>query len=207
MRKLRHQSSATGKPKPSRSRAARIAVRLLAIVSRLPLSKSFTVDRPTLAAFALVFALPLLKSEGGPHTGNGQKAKARRGRRSWRQSERARRKLILNKAAAVCVFCENERRRQGPTPDAACESGQALEKAENDNGWLLEKVGIDLGLAPHPFGVGATSAWGWRRAGLGLAPRRFVIEESGAKGPLARGGSAQPLEKSRSGQGNPKVFL
>jgi aspartokinase-like uncharacterized kinase len=26
---------------------------------------------------------------------------------------------------------------------------------------------MDLGLAPRPLGVGATSAWGWRRAGLG----------------------------------------
>jgi hypothetical protein len=26
---------------------------------------------------------------------------------------------------------------------------------------------MDLGLAPHPLGFGATRAWGWRRAGLG----------------------------------------
>jgi hypothetical protein len=51
-------------------------------------------------------------------------------------------------------------------PDASCESAQALEKAQNGNGQLLEKVGMDLGLAPLPLGFGATPAWGSRRAGL-----------------------------------------
>jgi hypothetical protein len=65
-------------------------------------------------------------------------------------------------------------------PNASCKSGQALEKAQNGNGQLLEKVGMDLGLAPRPLGVGATSAWGWRRVGLGStesaksAPRRYT---------------------------------
>ena len=51
---------------------------------------------------------------------------------------------------------------------ASCKSGQAIEKAQNGNGQLLEKVGMDLGLAPlplgfapHPLGLDATSAWGW----------------------------------------------
>jgi hypothetical protein len=42
---------------------------------------------------------------------------------------------------------------------ASCESGQALEKAQNGNGRLLEKLGMDLGLAPRPFGFGAMSVW------------------------------------------------
>jgi hypothetical protein len=62
------------------------------------------------------------------------------------------------------------RRRQGA--NASCESGQVLEKAQNGNGRLLEKVGMDLGLAPRPLGVGATSVWVWRRAPLGSAPPR-----------------------------------
>jgi hypothetical protein len=51
-------------------------------------------------------------------------------------------------------------------PNAFFESGQALEKAQNGDGWLFEKVGMDLGLAPCRLGVGATSAWGWRHLGL-----------------------------------------
>src|ERR1700735_297051 len=56
-----------------------------------------------------------------------------------------------------------------PRANAGCllRSGQALEKAQYGNGQLLEKVGMDLGLAPLPLGFGATPAWGWRRAGLG----------------------------------------
>jgi hypothetical protein len=34
--------------------------------------------------------------------------------------------------------------------------GQALEKAQNGNGQLLEEVGMDLNLAPHPFGIDGT---------------------------------------------------
>ena len=59
-----------------------------------------------------------------------------------------------------------------------CESGQAFEKAQNGNGQLLEKVGMDLGLAPRPLGFGATSVWelgrraGWgSERGWGEAPR------------------------------------
>jgi hypothetical protein len=47
-------------------------------------------------------------------------------------------------------------------PDASCDGGQALEKAQNGNGQLLEEVGMDLNLAPLPLGFGATSVWGWR---------------------------------------------
>ena len=43
---------------------------------------------------------------------------------------------------------------------------KALEKAQNGNGRLLEKVGMDLGLALLPLGFGAMSVWGWRCAGL-----------------------------------------
>jgi len=53
--------------------------------------------------------------------------------------------------------------------NASCDSGQALEKAQNGNGRLFSKVGMDLGLAPRRLGVGATSAWGSRRVGLGFA--------------------------------------
>jgi hypothetical protein len=47
--------------------------------------------------------------------------------------------------------------------NASCESRQALEKAQNGNGEVLSKVGMDLGLAPRRLGIGATSVWGWRR--------------------------------------------
>jgi hypothetical protein len=55
--------------------------------------------------------------------------------------------------------------------NASCESGQALEKAQNGNARLLEKVGKGLGRAPRRLGFGAT------RAGMGatsawIAPRR-----------------------------------
>src|SRR5271168_2839256 len=65
---------------------------------------------------------------------------------------------------------------KGRMPNASCESGQALEKAQNGNGRLLEKVGIDLGLAPRRLGVGATSAWGWRRAVLGSTGPCTAVE-------------------------------
>jgi hypothetical protein len=65
---------------------------------------------------------------------------------------------------------------KGRMPGASCDSGQALEKAQNGKGQLLEKVGMDLGLAPRRLGFGATPVWGWRRPGLGLAPRRLGID-------------------------------
>jgi hypothetical protein len=68
--------------------------------------------------------------------------------------------------AVVCVFSEMDRGGKGRMPNASCESGQAFEKAQNGNGQLLEKVGMDLGLAPRRLGFGAMSVWGWRRAGL-----------------------------------------
>ena len=52
---------------------------------------------------------------------------------------------------------------------ASCKSGQAIEKAQNGNGQLLEKVGMDLGLAPLPLGFRAACAWARRHVGLGLA--------------------------------------
>jgi hypothetical protein len=52
-------------------------------------------------------------------------------------------------------------------PDASCETGQALEKAQNGSGQLLEKrlawIWVrrheGLGSAPRRLGVGAMSAW------------------------------------------------
>jgi len=89
--------------------------------------------------------------------------------------------LVLNKTAAVCVFCDMGRGGKGRMPDASCKSGQALEKAQNGNEQLLEKVGMDLGLAPRAFGDER------RRLG-GLAWR---IEEpkacSAARGPAVDG--------------------
>ena len=41
-------------------------------------------------------------------------------------------------------------------PDIWCWGAQAFEKAQNGNGRLLLRVGMDLGLAPLPLGVGAT---------------------------------------------------
>jgi hypothetical protein len=67
---------------------------------------------------------------------------------------------VLNKTAAVCVFSDRGRGGKGRRPGASCDSGQALEEARNGNGQLLEKVGMDLGLAPRPLGFGATPAWG-----------------------------------------------
>src|SRR5579863_2801847 len=51
----------------------------------------------------------------------------------------------------------------------SCGDRQAFEKAQNGNGQLLEIVGMDSGLAPHPLGFGATSAWVWRHTGLARA--------------------------------------
>ena len=57
--------------------------------------------------------------------------------------------------------------------NASCESGQALEKAQNGNGpgdW--KKVGMDFGLAPLPLGFGSTvPVWGRAHIRLGVAPR------------------------------------
>jgi hypothetical protein len=52
-----------------------------------------------------------------------------------------------------------------------CGRGRANEKGQNGNGRLLEKVGMDLGLAPLPLGFGATSIWGRRSVGLGGAAK------------------------------------
>jgi hypothetical protein len=65
------------------------------------------------------------------------------------------------------VFFGNGGGGEGPMPNASCESGQALEEAQNGDGWLFEKVGMDFGLAPCRLGVGAMSAWGRRHVGLG----------------------------------------
>jgi hypothetical protein len=77
------------------------------------------------------------------------------GRRALRQSERARRKIGLEKTAAVCVFCEMGGDGKGRTPDASCESGQAIEKAQNVMGGYWKKLAW---------------IWLWRRSRVGLAP-------------------------------------
>jgi hypothetical protein len=64
---------------------------------------------------------------------------------------------------------------------------RSAEEAQNGNGRLLEKVGMDLGLAPLPLGFGATQVWGWRRARFGIdgtmlhSQRDKSQEESGSK--------------------------
>ena len=75
------------------------------------------------------------------------------------------------KAAVLCVFSEMGSGRKGRMPNASCEGGQALEKAQNGNGQLLEKVGMDLGLAPRRLGFGATSFGAWR-LGSGVDSQR-----------------------------------
>jgi hypothetical protein len=82
------------------------------------------------------------------------------------------------------VFYRGARQGAG----ASCESRQALEKAQNGNGQLLEKVGMDLGLAPRLLGVGATSVWGWRRGVLGLVSRRLGVD---GRAPHSQGDKGQ----------------
>jgi hypothetical protein len=53
-----------------------------------------------------------------------------------------------------CLMCFLGGRQRAAMANASCDSGQALEKAQNGNGRLLEKVGMDLGLAP--VGLGST---------------------------------------------------
>jgi hypothetical protein len=52
-------------------------------------------------------------------------------------------------------------------------AAKRLKRLKTAKGQLLEKVGMDLGLAPRPLGVGATSAWGWRHVGLGSIRQRW----------------------------------
>src|ERR1700677_4542208 len=86
---------------------------------------------------------------------------------------------------------------KGPTPNVSCGNGQALEKAQNGNGWLLEKVGMDLGLAPRWLGVGATSAWVWRREGL-AEPAHADIAKVARRPPWpSRPTSAAPSRRLR----------
>ena len=74
------------------------------------------------------------------------------------------------------------------------DSGQALEKAQNGNGQLLEKVGMDLGLAPRPLGVGATRL-GLARAGLGSTGTMLTVNATRAieiaSGPATGSGAAR----------------
>ena len=50
----------------------------------------------------------------------------------------------------------------------------------NGNGRLLEKVGMDLGLAPRPLGFGATSLWDRRRVRLGIDGTMPTVNAIGA---------------------------
>jgi hypothetical protein len=83
---------------------------------------------------------------------------------------------------------ERTRARCASFSRARATGGQALENAQNGNGQLLEIVGMDLGLAPRPLGFGATSAWVWRRAGLG---------SMGPYGPANAAGRARRLTGRR----------
>jgi hypothetical protein len=47
--------------------------------------------------------------------------------------------------------------RSAMMPDCPLSSEQGLENAQNDKGWLLARVGIDLGSASRSLGVGAAS--------------------------------------------------
>jgi hypothetical protein len=85
-------------------------------------------------------------------------------------------------------FSEMGNARQGA--NASCESCQVLEKAQNGNGQLLEKVGMDLGLAPLPLGFGATSAWVWRHVGLGSTGPCYAIGAPSASSDVLRKTSA-----------------
>ncbi len=53
---------------------------------------------------------------------------------------------------------EGERRQK---PSARSGRDEALGIAEYRNGRPFRKVGMDLGLAPRLFGLGATAAWHW----------------------------------------------
>jgi hypothetical protein len=88
--------------------------------------------------------------------------------------------IVLNKTAVVRVFSEIGRGGKGRMPNASCESRQALKKAQNGNGQLLSKVGMDLGLAPRRLGFGAARVWGWRRAGLGSTGSCCTVDAIGA---------------------------
>ena len=142
---------------------------------------------------ALYSPCSLFKSECALYDLHNQKTEARLATRGT-----GREKMVLNKTAAVCIFCDMGRGGKGRRPDASCESGQALEKAQNGNGQLLEKVGMDLGLAPRPLGFGATSVWGWRCAGLGS--RGMLSGQCEAPGPRFGAGKA-PGRRLEHGRG------
>jgi hypothetical protein len=75
---------------------------------------------------------------------------------------------------------------RGPNGGCLLQDGQAIEKAQNGNGQLLEKVGMDLGLAPLPLGFGATSVWGRATSAWGRATRRARGASIGSgEGPAA----------------------
>jgi hypothetical protein len=87
-------------------------------------------------------------------------------------------------------------------PGASCDSGQALEKAQNGNEQPLEKGGMDLGLAAHRLGFGATSAWAWRHVGLGLAPHATestrYVDQRPIRGRLGGPAPRRPLRPGAS---------
>jgi hypothetical protein len=104
----------------------------------------------------------------------------------------------------------------GARRDASCDRWQALEKAQNGNWQLLEKVGMDLGLAhsrlglaPLPLGFGATPAWDSRRARLGspAAAARKDRSLSSARRRATGGGRGpqnRPNDPASTSAGAPK---
>jgi 5-(aminomethyl)-3-furanmethanol phosphate kinase len=81
--------------------------------------------------------------------------------------------------------------RRGSGVDFSACDGQALEKTENGNGRLLQEVGMDLGSAPDPFGVGAATERAVRLRGAARSSRaKLAIVKLGgslANGPHLKG--------------------
>jgi hypothetical protein len=80
-----------------------------------------------------------------------------------------------NKTAAVCALWENGRgaaRGEGRRPLA----GAAKRLKGSKRQWAA------IGKSWHGFGFGATPAWGWRRAGLGIDGTVPTVNAIGASG-------------------------
>ena len=128
---------------------------------------------------------------------------------NWEES-----RFGLNKLLLYVLTRKRERAARGERRTPSCGSGQALEKAQNGNGRLLEKVGMDLGLAPRWLGFGAMSAWGSRRAGLGSTGPCATVKAIRAKKSLfpkkqraRRRSGGSPFYHPRTAFRNPVYFL
>ena len=94
--------------------------------------------------------------------------------------------------------------------NASCESGQALEKAQNGNARLLEKVGKGLGRAPRGLGL-APRGLGWAPRPLGsrhaVCARR--LDRFWGKAPAASGQFSRAVSSKASVTGitdGPMIF-